>query len=464
MIAPLRRLSQGLLVAFTIVALALGYWSMVQGDELLARTDNPRRILAERRIRRGQILDRHGAVLAESRVDPETGFTSRHYPYPDAAATIGYSSLRYGVSGVEAAYDSLLRGEPSPGTLDALLISLLHRPQIGGDVRLTIDLAIQQAADRALGDRAGAVVVLTAPQGEVLALSSHPTFDANFLNENWENLRADPHAPLINRATQGLYQPGTILQSVVLGAALDLHVVDRDEMWMGMLSVDVDSGQLHCAGTAGSNDLQGIYAAACPAPFQEIAQRVGATRLDAVLADFGLLEAPPFALPTSAADLSQPPAQSDLRLTAVGQGDLTVSPLQMALVAAAFADHGRMPALQLVQAVRPPNGTWQPVAPAGYPRGTISRDSADALAEMMGFAVRGGVAQAAAIEGFNVYGHSGLALAGPQQTYNAWFIGFVRRNSEEALAIAVLIESSDDAALAARIGGEVLRAALTASP
>ncbi len=464
MTAALRRLSQGLLAAFAIAALVLGYWGIVRGDELLARADNPRRILAERRIRRGQILDRHGTPLAESHIDPETGFVSRHYPYPDAAATVGYSSLRYGVSGIEAAYDSLLRGEPSPGTLDALLLSLLHRPQSGGDVRLTIDLAVQQAADRALGDHAGAVVVLTVPQGEVLALSSRPTFDANFLDENWENLRADPRAPLINRATQGLYQPGTILQSVILGAALDLHVVDRGEIWMGMLSVDVDSGLLRCAGAVEGNDLQGVYAAACPAPFQEIARRVGAARLDAVLADFGLLETPPFVLPTSAADLNQPPAQSDLLLTAVGQGNLTVSPLQMALVAAAFADHGRMPALRLVQAVRPPNGTWQPVAPAGYPRGTISRDSADAIAEMMSFAVREGAAQAAAIEGVDVYGHSGLALAGPQQTYNAWFIGFVRRNSEEAVATAVLIEGSDNAALAAQIGGEVLHAALTASP
>ncbi len=459
MTTPLRRLSLGLLIAFAITALALGYWNVIQGEELLARADNPRRVLAERRIRRGEILDRHGVVLAQSLLDPETGFANRSYPYPDAAAVVGYYSLRYGVSGIEAAYDAFLRGEPTPGTLDALLAYLLHRPQIGGDVRLTLDLTVQRAADHALGDRRGAVVVLSVPQGEVLALSSHPTFDANRLDEDWESLRADPDAPLINRATQGLYQPGAILQSVVLAAALDLHVIEWDEVWMGTLNAEVDNERLPCARTAQGNDLASLYAAACPAPFLDIARRVGAARLDAVLVDFGLLEAPLFALPTAATDLNQLPAQSDLLLTAIGQSNLTVSPLQMALVAAAFADHGRMPPLQLVQAVRPSNGVWQMAAPTGYPRGTVSRDSADTIAELMARA-----AQATGIETPGVYGHAGLALAGPAQTYNAWFIGFVRRSSEEAIAAAILVEGSDDAALAARIGSEVLHAALVASP
>lgn len=465
MIGALHRVTRGLLVAFAVVALALGYWVIVRGDGLLARDDNPRRVLAEQRIQRGQILDRNGVVLSESAPDPDTRVVRRHYPYPEVAPVVGYYSLRYGAGGVEAEQNRHLSGEAQLTPFEELARNLLHRPPVGGDVQLTLDLGIQQAAASLLDGRRGAIVVLTAPGGEVLALASAPTFDPNQLDENWDSLVASADAPLLNRATQGAYQPGTILQSVVLGAALNTGVATPEESWSGPLTVQINDTMLPCAQTATGIDTLGeSFLAACPAPYQAIAQRIRADRLDNALADFGLLEPPPFALLPESGGPIPSPAGADLAATAIGQSGLTVSPLQMALVAAAYADHGQMPALRLVESTRLPGAPWQLQAATGNPRGTVSRASADAVAALMEQAVLNGAARAAAQPASRVHGHAGLAVSGPEGAYNAWFIGYAYRAPDDAIAVAVLIEDTPDAREAARIGGQVLQAALLAHP
>jgi peptidoglycan glycosyltransferase len=460
----LRRLGYGLLAAFTVVAVTLAYWVMVQGGALLAREDNPRRVLYEQRLQRGTIVDRNGEPLARSVVDPETELAIRLYPHPEAAPVVGYASLRYGVSGIEAAYDGLLRGDALIPAQQQLVQNLLHRMPEGKDVQLTLDLAVQQAAVEALGERAGAAVALGVPEGDVLALASAPTFNPNQLDEQWDELAADPNAPLLNRVTQGLYQPGTILESVILGTGLNTGAAAPDDEWVGIEQAEVNGSTLPCAGSVEEITTIGeAYVAACPRPFVTVAESIGAERLDAALQDFGLLDPPPFTLPTEAADLDTPPAEADLEATAIGQSSLTVSPLQMARVAAAFADNGRMPPLQLVSAVQTPSGEWQTVDPEGNPRGTISPASVQTVVEWMGQAVEEGPASAAALPGERVYGHAGLALSGPEGTLNAWFIGFAYATSERRIAVAVLLEDTTDAREAARVGGAVLEAALTAA-
>lgn len=457
MIRSLQRLAGGLLVAFAVVALALGYWIVVRGPALLAREDNPRSVLAEQRIRRGSILDRNGEVLAESTVDPATGTVSRHYPEPAAVPVVGYYSVRYGVSGIEAAMDGFLRGEGLLNSGEEFWRDLLDQPPQGGDVRLTLDADVQRDAVALMGDQVGSLVVVTAPQGEVLAMTSSPAFNPETLDADWESLLADPDAPLLNRATQGRYQPGEILQSVLLGVGLNTGVVSPDDEWQGRRVVSVGDVTLPCAGDAGNAiTLATAYIEACPAPFQRVAGLLGAERLLAGLEDFALIVPQPFVLPVEPADPGV--TVESLEMLAVGQGDLTVSPLQMALVAAALSDNGRLPAPVLVEGQRAPGGQWQETVP-GNARGTISRAAVDAVKELMIEAAETGAAQAASRGQARIYGHAGLAISG-EDTYNAWFIGFVYRGDEQAIATAVLLENSDDVDGAARIGGAVLRSAL----
>jgi peptidoglycan glycosyltransferase len=457
--ASLNRLSYGLLAAIAIVAAATGYWAVVRSGDLLARDDNPRRVLAEQRIQRGQILDRSGTVLALTQLD-SNGTGTRVYPHPETAPVVGYHSIQYGVGGVEAEYDQLLRGQADSLTWDELARSLLHTPQAGGDVRLTLSLPVQEQVARALAGHTGAVVVISLPDGEILAMASQPTFDPNQLDTEWESLIDDPAAPLLNRATQGLYQPGTILQSVLLGAGLNTGQIALSDPWIGLPTLSLNGTTFPCASDLAGETLADAYLAACPMPFRAVAQQLGAERLDAALADFALLQPPELDLPTEAAALEQAPAQSNLHLTAVGQSDLRVTPLHMAQLAAAFADHGQVPALRLVAATREHGGRWQDMQPRGHPRGTISPDSADAVAALMAQAVLSGAARAAAIPGQTVHGHAGLALSGPGGTLNAWFIGFVHYEQEQGIAVSVLIEDAPSAAIAAEIGGQALQAAV----
>lgn len=465
MIHNLHKLGRAILIIFGVIALALAYWGIVRREAIISIEQNPRLILDEQRIHRGLILDRTGAVLAASLTDQESGLNLRRYPYPAAAPVVGYYSIRYGVGGIEAEYDEVLRGDSVLTPDEQVRRRILHRPQVGGDVRLTIDARIQQEAAKLLDGRTGAIVILSVPQGDVLAMASQPSFDANKLEANWDQLFDDPAAPLLNRGTQGRYQPGSILQSVVLGAALDSDITVPASSWGDDLAVSLNGGVLPCAGAPPPVDsLTSAYQWGCPVPFRLLGTALGARRLDSAIAGFGLLEAPVLPLPAEPLTTIEPPAEEDLQLTAIGQSGLTVTPLQMAQVAAAFANHGEIPALHLTQAVRAPDGEWELPPPEGSPRGTISRASAGTIARWMAQAVETGAARAARLPGRQVYGHTGLALAGPEGTLNAWFIGFVTHENGQVLAIAVLLEGENDASVAARIGGEALQIALDRLP
>src|SRR6185436_18780915 len=143
--SPLNQISRGFLIAFALVAGALGYWTVVARAEVLARQDNPRNVLAEQQIQRGGILARDDQVLAYTQFNGD-GIAVRIYPHIEAASVVGYSSLRYGVSGIEAESDDILRGTAFLDPTQTLINQILHRPLVGGDVRLTLDLTVQEAA------------------------------------------------------------------------------------------------------------------------------------------------------------------------------------------------------------------------------------------------------------------------------------------------------------------------------
>ena len=182
----INRLMTGLLVLLGIVALAATYWAVVGPDTILLRQDNPRLVQAEAQIHRGDIVDRNGTVLATSTINSDDSYT-RHYLHPEMDSALGYASLRYGVGGAEAAYNSIVRGDDTgKDFLSQFANELLHRDQRGSDIRLTFDLSIQQQAVKAMGTHTGSIVVLDIPSGQVLAMVSLPTYDPNTLDANWE--------------------------------------------------------------------------------------------------------------------------------------------------------------------------------------------------------------------------------------------------------------------------------------
>lgn len=305
MTVAITRLMRALLLSFVVVAGTLAYWQAIRAPQLVVRADNPRLVQAERRIQRGRLLDRAGMLLAYS--EPEHGPGSilvfhRHYPEPATAHLVGYYSLRYGTGGCEAVFDPVLRGRRNR------LEELLHRPQLGEDVTLSADLAAMQMADRALDNRIGTFIALDIASGALLAMVSHPSYDPNRLDEIWENLTNDPSAPLLNRATQGIYPAGDLAR------------------WIGL------AGLLSAGVTIPSDPLEASLAELL-APLSRMGYLATAHQL-------GFTRTPPIALPASPGRLPRFSGRETER-------DLAVTPLHMARFAAAVAGDGQMPALEL---------------------------------------------------------------------------------------------------------------------
>ncbi len=395
----IQRLAQFIFLGFALLAVSLLYWQVIRAPELVVRGDNPRLVQAELRLRRGRLLDRSGEVLAYStpagreEALPQRGDAlQRRYPRPEAAHVVGYYSLRYGTGGAEAAFDTTLRGQLTP------LDRLLHRPQAGHDVTLSVDLAAQRAADRALAGHRGAVVLLDLATGEVLALVSHPAYDPNTLDDDWDALAADPNAPLLNRATQGIYPLGDLARLVGL---------------VGLLS----------AGITTPPDPINTPLAEMLAPLSDSGYLATAHQL-------GFDAAPPFDLPTGPGLL---PDLSDGQST---PRDLAVTPLHMARLAAAIAGDGGMPIPTLTC----------PAPPSPPDRA---------------FAPNVAVSLQAIVPRFDgIAGWAGVAT--PQETGDqplSWFVGYHPADTPR-FAIVVVVEASDGGAtVTLPIAQETARAA-----
>jgi cell division protein FtsW (lipid II flippase) len=277
-------------------ALANGWWAIVRSDDLLTRTDNARRSIADRFVRRGSLLDRNN--LAINTTSGEAGSYIRTYNAPALSPITGYTHPIFGQAGLEESLDPYLRGlQGSPYSLVWWEHLLYGQPPPGLNVRTSLDLGIQAQADSLLGEHTGAVVLLNAQTGEILAMASHPTFDANQLDTLGDSLAQDETSPLLNRAIQGQYPVRAALKPFLLAAFGDASNVP-----------DSDLGTLY-------NKL-GFYSA-------------------------------------PAANIPAPPAAAQGTVT-----NLRVSPLQMALASAALSNGGIRPAPQLALAVETATQGW----------------------------------------------------------------------------------------------------------
>jgi penicillin-binding protein A len=434
MAKSLNRTAAAFLLAFLLLALTLGRWSIASSD-LVARDDNPRRVFQEQLIQRGSIFDRNDQVLAET--VPLSDTLARRYPFIAAAPIVGYNSINYGAAGVEEALDGVLRGPRE------YLDQLLHHQQSGQGVRTTLDSRVQQILSDRL-TQPGAAVVLSLPDGAVTALASNPSFDPNTLDQNWKALSTDPAAPLLNRATQGLYQPGAIFETLLLADAIERGVPLTETLSQPDRPVTLDRWTMTCArDDASPATLIEAYTQACPAPFADLAAQLTSGDLLSLTQKWKLDVPPALEIRTSAAPTLTRDLSTTLALQsyALGQGELTISPLRMAQVAATIGNNGFMPSIYAVKDVQSIDGAWQPYA-----------NSAQAPAPIIDPVVARAVLQAMRVQD-NSAGHGGAAISGNRQ--HAWFIGLAPADQPK-YAIAVLLEDAKTATDAEDIGRGVL--------
>lgn len=203
-----------LALGIAAAALSTGWWAIVRGPDLLLRTDNPRRTIADRYVLRGKLLDRDNQPINITKGD--SGSYTRIYLYPDLAPITGYTHPVYGQAGLEASMDNYLRGlQGNPSSLIMWDQLIYGTPPAGLDVRLSLDLSLQAKADQLLGESSGAIILMNAETGEILVMASHPNYDSNNLDEEGESLSQNESSPLLNRASQGLYPIGSALLPLI---------------------------------------------------------------------------------------------------------------------------------------------------------------------------------------------------------------------------------------------------------
>jgi peptidoglycan glycosyltransferase len=480
MAEELNRVTLVALVAFLVIALSAAFWSVIQAGSMLARSDNARNVIAQQRIQRGAIYDRDGNRLAYSQ-ESRAGIMQRIYPYPEAAGAVGYYSLTYGTTGIEEAFNQQLDGNDLLTAWKTFVDNALHRPQQGSDVRSTIDLEVQLAAANEMDGRAGAVVVVDVPSGRVLAMVSEPGYDPNTLDANWNALtRNEQTSPLLNRVTAGLYQPGGTLETVLLAELLSTSLNQpsatapslTDQMPDAHDPVPVNGLTLVCL--PGTPDqpltLAEAYDYGCPAPFASaINGALTPERVWERLKVLGLLDAPILAGfqtavggPPAPFTAQTPPVQLQAELS--GQGDLTVTPLQMVQVLAAVSNDGNSVPLHVVDAVRRPGAKdWQAVELPALQPALMQVDVADALRMAMRQAAeQSPEVSRAARPGLTLYGHSAQSFGGPNRTPYVWFTGFidhVQGDQAGAIVAVVVVENESDPGVAAEVAGRVFQAA-----
>lgn len=460
----INRLTISVLILFGIVALAAAYWAIIGPDTILKRTDNPRLVEAESQIIRGSIVDRNGTLLVDSIQNPDRS-TTRRYLYPEMYSALGYASLRYGLSGTEAAYNLTLRGDDLPADFSITLRNIVtHQPTHGSDIRLTFDRVIQRGVVQAMAAHQGAAIVLSVPNGEVLAMVSLPTFDPNTLDANWGALTAASGKPFFNRVIQGAYQPGGILQTLMMaGGILSNYPLDQtiDEATQPVKIGDVS---LECLAPPDNPalTLPEAYIFGCPYPFARFTENMGAATIQSILDTFRI-DRPP-TLPGYILDLQHLTATAEPTAgisdnnfidDALGQGGITVSPMQMALMVATILNEGNAPSPHTLLALRQPDSeSWTPDQTTNPLTPWTTAEAARNLQALMRETVRRGVAKGAAHPGIDIGGHAALSYSG--EGAQSWFIGFATLGNGEGIVVAVVIENSADISEATRIGGQAL--------
>jgi peptidoglycan glycosyltransferase len=459
----------GLLLLSSLIV-ATTYWQTWAPGSLKAKQDNAIQRVAQFRIDRGKIYASDGRTLLAKNVKKKTGDQTLYFrTYPThglASQVLGYSTQgrsRAGIERQENAY--LTAGNANVGTIIQKLTDNLKGATIrGNNLVLNIRVNAQKIAETALQGKCGAAVVLNPKTGQVYVMASSPGYDPNKIESpnGFASILRSPNAcpgsssALLNRATQGLYPPGSTFKTVTATEALDSGVYTPasgfvDPGYCTEYGQRVsNAGNPEAPETFGHVNFAFAYQHSINAIFCDIGMKLGARRIIDRAKAFGFYSRPPIELPTNEVAASgeydfrkhrlfDNAGLADPGRLAFGQDKLLVTPLQMALVAAGVANNGTVMTPHLVDRVTGPGGgTVVKVHPQAW-KHAMKPETAATLNTMMQAVVTGGTGVPAQIPGVKVAGKTGTAETGQNHVYDAWFIFFAPADNPK-VAGAVILE------------------------
>ena len=361
----------GVLILEFLVTSLYSFWFR---DELVARPENPRWAIADRFVPLGDIVDRNGQVIVNS--TGEIGEIARAAVYPALSPIVGYTNSVYGQTGLEASMYPYLRGLVAERDLKAAVLGWVNnQPPEGLNVRLTLDLGIQQTADDLLGDLRGAVVLMNAETGEILTMASHPYFNLETLEEDWASFSDEENGPLVNRTTQGTYPIGSALFPFLLADQINITAnFARPESVLSNFSAEPQ-----CATLPLTLDWAAIVTHGCVNAQADLAAYTGLNPVLSLIQRLGLYSSPELRLTVAQ---STQTGVTDERAFFKGE-DLLVSPLQLAIAASSLSNDGTLPAPRIVIGYEDQSNHWVTLPKLGSSRSAFSATQADRLTALL---------------------------------------------------------------------------------
>lgn len=458
------------LIFFIGIISYITYFEIITGPKIVNNAYNRRLWVKRNEVLRGTIYDRNGNALTKSaRIDQET--QKREYTGGEIFAhVLGYVDIKYGITGLERKYDEQLMATDIQDSIRNLIKNKgKNEEKVGNSLKTSLDLEVQRKAYDLLGDNRGAVVALNPKTGEILAMVSKPSFNPNNLQEIWKSINQDKNTPLINRASAGLYPPGSTFKTVTAVSALENmpSVKNRTFNDNGSLYISNDYSLNNFSGEVlGSINFQQAYTHSSNVVFGTLGLELGNDKLKATAEKFYFnKEIPADGIPVepSRFPILKKYEKGSIAQSAIGQSSDLASPLQMALVTSTIANDGVMMKPHLVNEVLTSKGSSvKSIAPESLGQ-VISADTAQTMKDFMRSVVSEGTGVNAAIEGIEVGGKTGTAdhqVDGKDAPPHSWFIGFAPYDNPQ-VAVAIIVEDGGQGGkAAARIASEVMRTAL----
>jgi peptidoglycan glycosyltransferase len=501
----IRRLGLVLGLVYLALFAQLNRVQFFGAERLQDDVNNTRGLIREFGRARGPIVTADGVVVARSvEYDGSVDFR-REYPEADRYAHIvGYQSLNVAATGLERSYNDELAGDPIDQRFQSLGDLFVERDTTATLV-LSIRDDVQRVAQEQLGDRKGSVVAIDPRTGEVLALWTYPSFDPNpvadpngtVANEAFDALRADPDTPLLAKSYREVFFPGSTFKLVTAAAGIETGLIGPAEPAFPPSSayepIPAGAPIRNFAGSTCGGDLVEILRVSCNTAFSEMgAEWVGPTGMIEAAESFGfnsdigidlpgaaesrfptdygarLADVDTYRSPEPAVDASPsedptlpngatPIHEDSARLaqTSIGQNDVAATPLQMAQVAAAIANEGRIMTPHVVSELRAADGSvYDRISPQTW-RVAMSPATAAILRDAMRVVAEEGTARNLLVDGLVVGGKTGTAQLGTDPpNSHAWIVGFAGRPDQvPSLAFAVIVEAQEGAS--EQTGGRV---------
>lgn len=452
----IKRLFWLVTLMFALIILNIGKIILIDSKNYITSSYNPRINYNYGELKRGDIRDINNNILAVSNRDGES--YSREYPFRYYASnTVGYTGI--GKAGLEASENFEL--EKLHNEIFQRISYIFTGEELkGNSIITTLDIELQKKVNSALNDQKGAIVVMEPSTGRIMAMESYPNYNPNNVSMEWDELKEGEDSPLLNRATQGLYPPGSTFKLITALSALKNGIDLESYTYICTGEQAFENKVIHCFDNKahGEVDIHSAMAYSCNCFFAEIGTQLGGDKLAQTVKDIHFIEKRNLGVESTKGEfaLTGKSSESELVETAIGQGKTVITPLYMACFVSAIANDGNMMEPYLIDHIEYYNGKPAKTTIPKKIDTIMSMEEADQLTNMMIEVVEKGTGTTAAVSGVQVAGKTGTA-ENPTGSDHSWFIGFAPADDPQ-IAVAVVLENAKGNQKAAPIAGKIFSA------